>query len=108
MRKTLCLLLSVAFLSSCANRKWEYKTVSINGCFAGETASPTFCDPSSMLNELGKEGWELVGTYTEIKTVFPNFGREEYVTGIRTNTATNIVNFVLKREVGMVNNHSDE
>ena len=46
---------------------------------------------------MGKEGWELVSTYTEVATVFPNFGNSEYVTGIRENVRTNVVNFVFKR-----------
>lgn len=54
-------------------------------------------DPTAQLNELGKEGWELVGMYTEVKTTYPNFGNEEYHTGIKTNTKTKSVTFVLKR-----------
>ena len=49
-------------------------------------------------NELGKEGWELVSTYTETATAFPNFGNSDYVTGIRDNTRTSVVNFVFKRQ----------
>ena len=56
-----------------------------------------FADQTSMLNKMGKEGWELVSTYTEIGTSFPNFGNSEYVTGLRTNTRTVVVNFVFKR-----------
>lgn len=98
MRKLFFILSFVALLSSCDNKKWEYKTVSIEGQSYGEMSSPTFRNPTPMLNELGKDGWEVVGTYTEINTSFPNFGNQEYVTGIRTNTATTVVNFVLKRE----------
>jgi hypothetical protein len=47
--------------------------------------------------KMGKEGWELVSTYTEIGTSFPNFGNSEYVTGLRDNTRTCVVNFVFKR-----------
>ena len=46
---------------------------------------------------MGKEGWELVSTYTETATAFPNFGNSDYVTGIRDNTRTSVVNFVFKR-----------
>jgi hypothetical protein len=46
---------------------------------------------------MGEDGWELVSTYTEIATAFPNFGNSEYVTGIRENVRTSVVNFVFKR-----------
>ena len=45
--------------------------------------------------EKGKK--ELVSAYTETGTAFPNFGSSEYVTGIRDNTRTSVVNFVFKR-----------
>ena len=40
---------------------------------------------------------ELVQAYTETGTAFPNFGNSDYVTGIRDNTRTAVVNFVFKR-----------
>ena len=45
----------------------------------------------------GRVLWELVSAYTETGTAFPNFGSSEYVTGIRDNTRTSVVNFVFKR-----------
>lgn len=60
---------------------------------------PVFEDPTSELNRLGKEGWELVSTYTTVETKYPNFGNQDYVTGIRENTHTGKINFVLKRRV---------
>jgi hypothetical protein len=54
-------------------------------------------DQTSMLNKMGQEGWELVNTYTEIATAFPNFGNSEYVTGLRENVRTSVINFVFKR-----------
>ncbi len=100
MKKLLFLLSLVALLSSCAHKKYEYKTIKVEaqtGSY-GDFSSTTLSDPTSELNKLGAEGWELVGVYTETNTVFPNFGKDEYVTGIRTNTRTSCVNFVLKRE----------
>lgn len=49
------------------------------------------------LNMFGIDGWELVDVYTIVETSFPNFGSEEYVTGIRENTQTSSVNYVFKR-----------
>lgn len=49
------------------------------------------------LSILGKEGWELVSVYTVISTSFPNFGNDNYVTGIREQTATRALRAILKR-----------
>ena len=79
---------------------WEYRVVSnySNNYYRDDVkSSPAFKDPERMLNEMGKEGWELVSTYTEIATAFPNFGNSDSVLGICSNTRTIIVNFVFKR-----------
>lgn len=98
MKQLLFLLSLVALLSSCGNKKWEYKTISVASEAHGLAEDPSIEDPTYRLSILGNEGWEVVGTYTEVRTRFPNFGNDEYVTGIRTNTATEVVTFVLKRE----------
>lgn len=83
--------------------EWEYKTVQIGESVyedwinRNDVYSTSFPDPDPMLNQIGKEGWELVGVYTEVATSYPNFGSEEYHTGIKTNTRTRRVNFVFKR-----------
>ena len=86
---------------SCAN-KWEYKTIQINANASidanADVEELTFDAPENELNKLGEEGWELAGVYTNTQTVFPNFGDDKYVTGIRTNTRTSVITFVLKRE----------
>lgn len=33
------------------------------------------------VSALGDAGWEVVGTYLEMETAYPNFGKAEYVTG---------------------------
>ncbi len=112
MKKLLFLLSLVLLFSSCAHKKYEYKTISVGGEAGtyGDFSSTNLNDPTAELNKLGNEGWELVGVYTETNTAFPNFGKDEYVTGIRTNTRTTKVNFVLKREatnLSSANNQSD-
>ena len=92
----------IATLFSCGskNEQWEYKVVKVAGKNAemmADFGSLVFSDQTAMLNKMGKEGWELVSTYTETGTSFPNFGNSEYVTGLRTNTRTVVVNFVFKR-----------
>lgn len=86
---------------------WEYKEITMfgkvqksNSLFSSNvenTKTRDFPDVSERLNNLGKEGWELVGMYTTQETVFPNFGNEDYHTGIKTNTRTKEVVFILKR-----------
>lgn len=96
-----CLITAFACTESCTKpQKWEYKIVKVAGKeteYRETFGSLVFNDQTAMLNKMGNEGWELVSTYTETGTVFPNFGNSEYVTGIRDNTRTNVLNFVFKR-----------
>ena len=103
MKKTflLCCLLA-GILVSCTpkDQAWEYKVVKVAGKDAAVLADYgplVYGDQTPMLNKMGKEGWELVDIYTETATEFPNFGNSEYVTGIRENVRTSVVNFVFKR-----------
>ena len=102
MKKALLALCLVAFLASCnKSTPWEYKVVKVAGKEAETLAdygALVYGDQTAMLNKMGKEGWELVSTYTETATAFPNFGNSDYVTGIRDNTRTSVVNFVFKRQ----------
>lgn len=102
MKKLILFTCLIATLISCGtkNEQWEYKVVKVAGTdaeLAEDFGSLVFADQTSMLNKMGKDGWELVSTYTETGTVFPNFGNSEFVTGIRDNTRTVVVNFVFKR-----------
>ena len=102
MKKILLAFCMVALLASCSkNTPWEYKVVKVAGKPAETLAdygALVYGDQTAMLNKMGKEGWELVSTYTETATAFPNFGNSDYVTGIRDNTRTSVVNFVFKRQ----------
>lgn len=101
MKKFLFALCMIAILASCTNNnQWEYKVVKVAGKSAevlADYGALVYGDQTAMLNKMGEEGWELVSTYTEIATVFPNFGNSEYVSGIRDNTRTCVVNFVFKK-----------
>lgn len=97
-----CLVATLLSMESCKNKPetWEYKVVKVAGKeaeYREDFGSLVFSDQTAMLNKMGKEGWELVSAYTETGTAFPNFGSSEYVTGIRDNTRTSVVNFVFKR-----------
>lgn len=103
MKKTLfaCCLFAITLIS-CGPKEqvWEYKVVKVAGKDAERKAdygSLVYGDQTSMLNKMGKDGWELVDIYTEVATAFPNFGNSKYVTGIRENVRTSVVNFVFKR-----------
>ena len=97
-----CLVATLLSMESCKNKPetWEHKVVKVAGKeaeYREDFGSLVFSDQTAMLNKMGKEGWELVSAYTETGTAFPNFGSSEYVTGIRDNTRTSVVNFVFKR-----------
>lgn len=96
----------VVLFCGCAEKKYEYKVVKVepDNEFGAITMDVdpypnSFKDQTQMLNKMASQGWELVDTYTEIMTRFPNFGKEEYVTGIRTNTKTSAINFIFKRVI---------
>ena len=111
MKKLLFAIAVFVFLSACVFcEKWEYKIASYSGTDASKLGAsknianqlvrifPTITIEKE-LNEWGNEGWELVSSYTTVESVFPNFGNDDYVTGINTNTRTYQICFVLKREI---------
>jgi len=99
--KKLFLIAVVGLLSFSCTSKWEYKIVSVKG-EEQETREKfqtnKFDVSDESLNLFGKDGWELVGIYDNVETVYPNFGNEDYHTGIKTNTRTAEINFVFKRK----------
>lgn len=111
MKKIFLLLaLCLSFLGGCNKseevQKWEYKVIEIGrpdlDYYYEDNEWRKFNpvrieNPTDELNALGKEGWELVATYTSVSTAFPNFGNHEYVTGLQSNTRTHKVCFVFKR-----------
>lgn len=87
------------FISSCTSN-WEYKIVKVKGV-EKETSkfdSNKFDVTDESLNLFGKDGWELVSVYENTETVHPNFGNNEYVTGMQPNVRTAEINFVFKRK----------
>jgi hypothetical protein len=78
-------------------QQWEYRMESIASGASSKFSSPSIILESSDLKNIGDEGWELVDIFEEVETVHPNFGDEDYVTGIRTNTRTQKVTFLFKR-----------
>jgi len=81
--------------------QWEYKVITVDSDLSrtGSDAMSSFTVKvdDGTLNELGMANWELVGSYVEHNTSFPNFGNDEYVTGIRPNVRPSAVVFIFKR-----------
>lgn len=108
MKKAIFIFTACLMLAACGNTQWEYKVVSVPGYSSSDYGPMAFGDETSMLNEMGEEGWELVDTYTETSTAFPNFGNEQYVTGLQPNTRTSRINFVFKRKPQATTKQSQE
>lgn len=99
--KRFILFVFVAMLAASCSPKWEYKVLTIKG--AEQSSMPKFQPKefkvsNNSLNSYGEDGWELVDVYQTIETIHPNFGDEEYVTGIQPNVRTSEINFVFKRK----------
>ena len=82
--------------------KWEYKLVSFmsegherEGIDAIKYSSILIGNDS--LQEYGEEGWELVGSFLEMETAYPNFGRSEYVIGLQPNVRPQRLVLIFKR-----------
>lgn len=98
------MLLFIALLAcgllSCTT-KWEYKIVSVKGkedAVTGKFQSNQFEVSDTSLNLFGKDGWELISVFEKTETVHPNFGNEQYVSGLQPNVRTAEINFVFKRK----------
>lgn len=84
---------------------WEYRVVSVWGegyarYDSVDAYNQDFIDLSEPnLVGYGNEGWELAGCFLEMETAFPNFGNEDYVTGIRDNVRPQRLVLIFKRPV---------
>lgn len=84
---------------------WEYQVVEYWGTVhdrvdADGAGYQNMIDPSEDdLRTLGQQGWELAGCYLEMETAFPNFGNEDYVTGIRDNIRPQRLVLIFRRPI---------
>lgn len=91
-------------------RRWDYQVlyapaVGPNGEPASRTTAEASLATTTVLNsdlqkkldELSRDGWELVGACVEEETAFPNFGKDEYVNGIRENVRPQGLILMFKR-----------
>lgn len=71
--------------------KYTYKVINVQAQFNKGTATDADLNTTSVnlkdeeLSLLGNDGWELVGTFLEVETTHPNYGKSEYVTGLQPN-----------------------
>lgn len=100
--KKACLIIGLGISVSSCTATWEYKVVSVKGMEDNSKMRdfhPKKFDASGeSLNLFGKEGWELVEVFETTETIHPNFGNDEYVSGIQPNVRTSEINFVFKRK----------
>lgn len=81
---------------------WEYKVVSIEATeditYIQNELNPTEVQlTEDMINTYGVEGWELVDSYLEVETVHPNYGNDEYVTGLQPNVRPQRLVLIFKK-----------
>ncbi len=95
----------IALARELAVADWEYEVLTFAGVGYDRLESPEsfytdWITPSlESLNEMGRQGWELAGCYLEMETAFPNFGNEDYVTGIRDNIRPQRLVLIFKRRL---------
>jgi hypothetical protein len=82
--------------------KYEYKVIDIvaqNNDRSGDGALKfnTINVDEGQLASMGVQGWELVGTFLEMETAYPNFGKSEYVTGLQPNVRPQRVVLIFKK-----------
>jgi hypothetical protein len=100
MNKILFIAFTWLSLSAC-NSKWEYKLVTVKGKedeVLSKFQSNKFEVTDESLNLLGEDGWELVSVYDQIETVHPNYGNDQYVSGLQPNVRTAEIHYVFKRK----------
>lgn len=93
--------------------KWEYKVVAIgteglDRVDKGAALPHTIQIGVDSLREYGDQGWELVVSFLEMETAFPNFGRGEYVTGLQPNIRPQRLVLVFKRPLRAGKAKADE
>jgi hypothetical protein len=106
---TICLLvlgltLAVYLTLLRPSPRWEYRVVSFHGedherTGAAAALHASVTPDAKELAEIGKDGWEVVGSYLEMETAYPNFGRSEYVTGLQPNVRPQRLVLLLGRRI---------
>lgn len=99
------ILTSIVSSNTLTVTEWEYKVVTYrpidNISRDGEPAFKytTIHPNESELYGFGVAGWELVTSYLEMETAYPNFGAQDYVTGIQPNVRPQKLVLIFKRPI---------
>jgi len=82
--------------------EWEYCTITFlskdesrTGLGAMKATSIEY--NNTEVSKLGAAGWELATSYLEMETAYPNFGKDEYVTGLQPNVRPQKLVLIFKR-----------
>jgi hypothetical protein len=85
--------------------RYEYKVLTVaadvhdrTGSDALKPAGITLDDRE--LSKLGGQGWDVVASFLELETAYPNFGDAKYVTGLQPNVRPQRVVLVLRHRIG--------
>ena len=78
--------------------EWEYRVMEFSAKPGDKNASRTVDLDIEELQMAGKNGWEIAGQWLEHETVFPNFGKDEFVTGLQPNFRPSKLLILLKRK----------
>jgi hypothetical protein len=76
---------------------WRYKTIAIPAKYGSDTSTREIGSDMPELISLGSQGWEVAGIWLEQETVYPNFGKSDYVTGIQPNMRPSRLVILLKQ-----------
>ena len=82
--------------------QYDYKVLAVAGdgydrTKTGSQNAATVDIDEQALTKLGGEGWEVVSSYLEMETAYPNFGDEKYVTGMQPNIRPQRAVLILRR-----------
>lgn len=85
--------------------RYEYKVIKIAADKKSRTGEEALAATSANIDEkelanLGSQGWEVVTTYLETETSYPNFGDSKYVTGLQTNVRPQRLVVILRHRIG--------
>jgi uncharacterized Zn finger protein (UPF0148 family) len=98
------LLSGLSFLQISPRPKFEYTHITFLAGSHKRTGTDALMYSSikidqAVLNRMGGDGWEMVGSYLEMETAFPNLGTGEYVTGLQPNIRPQCLVVIFKRRI---------
>lgn len=67
--------------------------------FSQTSAYSTIKIDTADLAKMGREGWEIAASYLENETAWPNFGNNDYVTGLQPNVRPQKLVVIFKRQI---------